>query len=177
MVIATINERFSNMERNKDYFVNKLDKDTYTKDDVANLLFSEAEYTSRSVKKEYADYVSPDAYNELEIALNATKEQLAPYKEQEFKQTISQSMQELNGDTSRVDDFIKLSGISQDMDIELIKAKTLEMKESKNYEFLFPTHNSGGTRHTQHTQEQIKTNNGPITPKMGLIDSLFKKKD
>ncbi len=162
------------MERDLKHFEGRLEKDDYSKEEVAKLLHSEAEFSTRSTKKEFEGFVSQETHNELQTQINTLTEELTPYREAKFNDAISGAMTKFNGDNSRVDDFKKLGGFTGSETQEELEAKAMEMKESKKYSFLFPNNGSGGAGATQH-QEQIKKANGAITPKTGILDKLLNK--
>lgn len=164
------------MDRKLEDFLGRLDKDTYTKDDVAKLLHNEADFTESKVKKEYKDYVPK---TELETLLTKTTEyegKLKTYQEKEFNDRVSIAFRDVNGDKERRDDFIRLAGIDMGMDAEAIKTKAIELKETKKYDFLFKAGNSGGAQGQLH--EKDKTGKAIInnfTPKISLWDKILNK--
>lgn len=163
-------------ERNVDYFETRLPegKDTFTREEVAKLQHSEAQFTERQVRKSFEGFVSQDEFNDLQTKYNGLNEELAPYKQAEFNKTIATTLSKFNGNTERVEDFVKLSGISMDTPMEEIELKATELKESGKYNDLFPSNGSGGVRINQHGSEK-PTIKGDITPKTGILDKLFKK--
>lgn len=165
------------MERNIEHFESRLPegKDTFTRDEVAKLQHSEAQFTERQIKKSYEGYIPQDEYNSLQEKYNAKKEALAPYLEKDFNNNVGASLKKFNGSSERVDDFVKLAGIDMNTPMDEIEKKAQELKESGKYNDIFPTHNSNGATNIQHGTTAPKRIESSITPKTGLLDKLFKK--
>lgn len=163
------------MDRTKEHFVERLEKDEYTKEEVAGLLHSEAEFTARSATK---NTVSREDYDNLQSELNSTNEKLNPYLEQDFNNKVSGAFTKLNGDSERVNDLVKLSGINRDMDDETINNTVIELKQSGKYDFLFKTEGSGGITHQEPEKpkkEKLSTGNFQTPSGAGRFFDMFKK--
>lgn len=164
----------NNTERDLQHFAGRLEKDSYSKEDVAKLLHSEAQFTAQKTRGEFADYVSRSEYDTITSANATLKAELAPYKEAEWNGHVSSAFADLNGNSERTADFIKLSGLSVGSTPEEIKAKAVELKESGNYEFLFKSVDSGSAAANPATPVSAPAG-GMIVPKTGLAQRLFKK--
>ncbi len=164
------------MDRNINHFEDRLEKDTYSKDEVAKLLHNEADFTATKTKKEFDGMVSKDDYDALNTELTSVKEALAPYKEADFDKLASSEFEKLNGAPDRIGDFKTLANLKGDEDAETIAVKATELKKSGKYDFMFTNIDSGGIKTTTpHTLEQKKPIKGSIVPKVGSWN-LFKKK-
>lgn len=166
-----------NNERNLEHFEGRLDKETYSKADVARLLHSEAQFTAQKTRGEFSEHVSRAEFENLNSQLESAKGELAPFKEAEFKQTVGNSFAELNGNQERLDDVIKLAGIKQGTKPEEIKAAVVSIKESGKYDFLFNQANSGAPKPEVKVQNIAGTSvKADLVPKAGLAARLFGKK-
>lgn len=155
----------------------RLEKDTYSKDEVAKLLQSEKEFTTRTATR---GFVPESEFNTLQEQHNALEAEYAPIREEkanaEFGETVSSTFSGLNGDVERQEDLIKLSGINKDMSQEEITTSITTLKDSGKYNFLFKETVDSGANTTEHIpMSKPVVKNGIVTPKTGLMDKLFKK--
>lgn len=152
-------------EKDIQYFTERLEKDTYSKDEVAGLLNSEYEYTNRKATENKVD---KEQFETISNELNT-------YKKQEFDRNLTSTFTKLNGINDRVDDFAKIAGITQDMKQEDIEAKVIELKDTHKYDFFFNKGESGATPNTQNTPTPTKNGKvvyGNITSKASIWDKL-----
>ncbi len=168
-------------ERNIKYFEDRLgsEKESYTPQEVAKLLHSEAEYTERTTKKGFEGYVPQEQYNDLQTKTNALETEIKPYREAEFNTTISTAFAKFNGNVERLDDLKKLGGFKGGESPEDVEKTITGLKDTGNYAFLFTENNSGGVNQPQPGKGKgdkaiVK---GDITPKVGgFLDNIFTKK-
>lgn len=154
------------MAKDINFFAERLNKDTYSKEEVAGLLNSEYEYTNRKATENKVD---KEQFEQVSTELQT-------YKKQEFDRNLTDTFTKLNGVKDRVGDFAKIAGITQDMKSEDIEAKVIEIKDTKKYDFFFNKGESGATPNTQN----IPTKNGKtvvsnFAPKASLWDRFNKK--
>lgn len=153
-------------DKNLNYFTERLEKDTYSKEEVAGLLNSEYEYTNRKATENKVDK------NDYDVVAN----ELSVYKQKEFDRNLTKTFTKLNGVKDRVNDFVKIAGITSEMKPEDIESKVIELKDSKQYDFFFNKGNSGKVANTQNTPTQPgKVVISNFTPKASIWDK-FKNK-
>ncbi len=162
------------MERNIEHFEQRLDKETYSNEEVAKMLHNEATFTASKTKKEFEGYVSAEDFQGATDKVNDLQTKLNPYVEAEHNQVVDKAFATLNGNADRVGDFKSIGGITPEMDNDAIVAKATELKESGKYDFMFNKVNSGGNKLPDAPSKPITKVNGAITPSTGL--NWFKKK-
>ena len=164
------------IERTVEHFGERLEKDSYSKDEVSKMLHSEAQFTERQTKKGFDGFVPQDKFNEVQTSLNETKEALAPFQKSEWDKGLNSEFSKMNGLKDRLDDFKSIAKFDGSEDSETINKKVIEMKESKKYDFLFSNSNSKGNGFQEHGSGTPNgTIKGSITPKVGSFN-FFKKK-
>lgn len=143
------------MDRNEEYFKDRLPegKETFTRDEVAGHLRSEAEFSTRTANK---NMVAKSDYDILQTELNETKEALTPYKNKEFNDNVNNEFTKLNGNSKRTQDLIKLSGITKEDTKEVILEKIAKTKQSNNYDFLFNEKENNSIKESGHKTQGIK---------------------
>lgn len=165
------------MDRNIEHFNERLDKETYTKDEVAGLLHNESQFTARISTK---NMVSRDDFDSLQSQFNEASESLGKYQDNEFKAKIADEFKTLNGNVDRVDDLVKLTGINKDMSAEDITNSITSFKDKEEYGFLFNSSNSGGITKTPEVLDTPKnTNIRDFAPSQngGFLNNIFKNKN
>lgn len=162
------------MDIKKEHFVERLEKDSYSKEEVAGLLHSEAEFRTRTATK---GMVGREEFDSVSNELSTAKEALGTYQEKEFNGIVSQEFTKLNGDASRQADLVKLAGLNKDMSSEEVAESIASFKEQGNYEFLFKT-TSSGIKTGEHTKEIKKSSYGEFQVPSGADKflNMFKKK-
>lgn len=155
----------------KNTIIERLDKDTYSKDEVAGLIQAEKEYTTRTISK---NMVAREDFDSISGELENTKAQLAPYKQKEFNEVVSSEFTKLNGNPEMVDDLVKISGLTMEDTPEIISEKIASIKETGKYDnFLFTKPQNSGAGHAN---TQINLNNKPVAKdtvaKYGWLNKL-----
>ena len=164
------------IERTTEHFQDRLEKDSYSKEEVSKLLHSESQFTERLTKKSFDGFVSQDKFNEVQTSLNETKEALAPFQEKEWDKGLNSEFSKMNGNKDRIADFKSLANFDGSEDTQTINKRVIEMKDSKKYDFLFTQTNSKGNGFQEHGSGTPNgTIKGSITPKVGSFN-FFKKK-
>lgn len=163
--------------RNLEYFAGRLPegKETFTRDEVAGLVHSEAQFTERTLGE---TMVAKADFEALQTERDTATAELATFKNAEFTAGVGTEFAKLNGDVSRTDDLIKLGGITNDMTSEAVIEKIAEIKEGGKYNFLFTEHDpSGAITNGQPAPEAPKKVSGGIIPQSGegFWSTLFGK--
>ena len=156
------------MNRDMKHFEDRLEKDTFSKDEVAKLLHNEANFTEDLVKKNYKTEIE-----EVKTKLTETEGKLNGFLEKENNENLSSAFNKLNGNKSRLDDFKKLTGLTGAEAPEEIETKIVELKESGDYNFMFKKTDSQGPKPGEHVKTKVEPKKGLITPQFGI--NLFKK--
>lgn len=162
--------------KTKAEFEQHLEKDEYSKSEVARMLNREADFTA---KKATENMVTAEEFNSVNEELTMVRDELSPYKEKEFNDMVSSEFNKLNGDVSRTDDLIKITGINKDMTVEEVNENIASLKETGKYDFMFTNKSSGGAGHQEENKNfDKKTVIKDFTPKSsgGFLNNLFKKK-
>lgn len=146
------------MAKDINFFTERLEKDTYSKEEVAGLLNSEHEYTNRKATENKVD---KEQFEQVSTELQT-------YRQKEFDRNLTKTFTKLNGVKDRVNDFAKIAGITAEMKPEDIEAKVIEIKDTNKYDFFFNKGSSGKVANTQNTPKKVVSTISGFTPKVSI---------
>lgn len=154
------------MDKTIESYLDRLDKETYTKEEVAKLNKAEAEFTQRNLSK---DIVSKADYDALNEKYEASNKSLAVFEDEKFEDRLSTSFNKFNGDSDRTNDLVKLTGINKDMTDEEIDTTITSLKENAKYEFLFKQGDSGAVKTVSQDNPLVPTQIKELKSSVSLV--------
>ena len=101
------------MTRDKQHFFQRLTKETYTKEEIAELLHNEANFTTEKVSKDNKkkNQIFKDELKELKTKLEA-------YDLEKKDNNLLQKFKDMGGNTDKFETFKKLHGDKEEIDFD-----------------------------------------------------------